>query len=90
MSYQVTISSKGQIVIPRDVRQALGLRPGGKLTLDWTGRRMTLDAPEPPRERISYEEFRRRVPRYEGPPIAVEDMTVDFEALNAWRERNGG
>ena len=75
MGYEVTVSSKGQIVIPKDVRDALGLKTGEKLMLDRVGRRITLDAPAAPRERISYEEFRRRVPKYEGPPVAVEDMT---------------
>lgn len=75
MGYEVTVSSKGQIVIPKDVRDALGLKSGEKLTLDRVGRRITLDAPAAPRERISYEEFRRRVPKYTGPPVAVEDMT---------------
>lgn len=90
MGYEVTISSKGQIVIPKDVRDALGLKPGEKLQLGWAGRRLTLDAPPSPRERISYEEFRRRVPRYEGPPVAIGDMTVDFAGLERWRERNDG
>lgn len=88
MSYEVTISSKGQIVIPKDVREALGLKAGEKLSFDWTGRRMTLDAPAPPRERISYEEFRRRVPKYNGPAIAVEDMRIDFDALRDWEAQN--
>ena len=76
MSVEVTISSKGQLVIPKDVRDALGLKPGGKLRLERIGQRLVLEAPQPPRERISYEEFRRRVPKYEGPPVAIEDMTV--------------
>ena len=88
MGYQVTISSKGQIVIPKDVRNALGLKPGEKLMLDRVGRRMTLDAPPLPRERIGYEEFRHRMPRYEGPPVAIDDMRVDFDALEAWQGRN--
>ena len=90
MSYEVTLSSKGQIVIPKDVRDALGLKTGEKLMLGWAGRRLTLDAPAAPRERISYEEFRRRVPRYEGPPVAIEDMTVDWDGFQRWRERNDG
>lgn len=85
MGIEVTISSKGQIVIPKDVRDALGLKAGGKLMMDRVGHRIILDAPEPPRERISYEEFRRRVPKYEGAPVAIEDMTPDFDYL--WQER---
>lgn len=90
MGIEITISSKGQIVIPKDVRDALGLRAGGKLTLERVGNRVILEAPAPARPRISYEAFRRLVPKYDGPSVAVEDMTVDFAALQALRERNGG
>jgi AbrB family looped-hinge helix DNA binding protein len=75
MGIELTISSKGQIVIPKDVRDALDLRPGGKLSLERVGHRLILEAPQPPRETISYDEFRRRVPKYEGPAVALEDMT---------------
>ena len=33
MTYTLTISSQGQIVIPVHVRQHLGVKPGSKLTL---------------------------------------------------------
>lgn len=72
-------------MIPKDVRDALQLKAGEKLMLSRIGRRIVLDAPALPRETISYEEFRRRVPKYNGPPIAIEDMTVDFDRL--WRNK---
>ena len=75
MGIEITVSSKGQIVIPKDIRDALDLKAGEKLVLERVGRRLILEQPQPPRERISYEEFRRRVPKYEGPPVAVEGMT---------------
>ena len=73
------------------MRDALGLEAGGKLNLERVGTRLILEVPQAPvRERITYEEFRRRVPKYEGPPVAIEDMTVDFGALRTWRDRNDG
>ena len=84
MSDEISISSKGQIVIPKDVRDALQLKAGEKLLLSRIGRRIVLDAPELARDTISYDEFRRRVPKYNGPPVTIEDMTVDFDRL--WRE----
>ncbi len=87
MGVEITISSKGQVVIPRDVRDALDLRAGGKLSLHRDGRRIILEAPTPPRERISYEEFRRRVPRYDGPSVTIEDMTGRIgELFQDWHE----
>lgn len=86
MAVEISISSKGQIVIPKDVRDALQLKAGEKLMLSRVGRRIVLDAPALPRETINYEEFRRRMPKYTGPPVAIEDMTVDFEQL--WRDKS--
>ena len=88
MSVEISISSKGQIVIPKDVRDALQLKAGEKLMLSRVGRRIVLDAPDLPRETISYDEFRRCVPRYDGPPVAIDDMTVDFDQLGRDTRRN--
>lgn len=86
MGIEITISSKGQIVIPKDVRDALNLKPGEKLNLTKVGRRIILEAPDAPEPRISYEEFRRRVPKYEGPPVSVEEMTLKVgEAFKDWK-----
>lgn len=38
----MTISSKGQIAIPKSIREALNLRDGTKLTLDVEGHRIVL------------------------------------------------
>lgn len=75
MGFEITISSKGQIVIPKDVRDALDLKTGEKLSVHREGRRIILEPTAPARPRISYEEFRKRVPRYDGPTVATEDMT---------------
>lgn len=87
MGIEITVSSKGQIVIPKDVRDALGLEPGARLVLERVGQRLILERPSPPRERISYEEFRRRVPRYEGPPATIEEMTSKIGEL--FKDWNG-
>jgi len=34
---EATLSSKNQIVIPREARKALGLKPGDKLLVVWKG-----------------------------------------------------
>lgn len=39
---QVTISSKGQIAIPKAIREALNLREGAKLTLELRGQEIVL------------------------------------------------
>jgi AbrB family looped-hinge helix DNA binding protein len=70
------LSSKGQVVIPKDIRDALGWPEGQTLVVRHAGGRAILEPLEPPRETISWEEFRRRVPKYDGPPVSIEDMRV--------------
>lgn len=42
ISHIAVLSSKGQIVIPKDIRDALGLREGDKLEVSLEGHRMVL------------------------------------------------
>lgn len=87
MGYEITMSSKGQVVIPKDVRDALDLKSGERLNVHREGRRIILEPAVAPRERISYAEFRRRVPRYEGPPVAVGEMTESIGKLfRDWKD----
>jgi AbrB family looped-hinge helix DNA binding protein len=50
---QATVSSKNQIVIPREAREALGLRSGDKVLVVVRGKRvLVLQKPESHREAI--------------------------------------
>ncbi len=40
---EITLSSKGQIVIPADLRDALGLEPGDRLLIRQDGQTLTLE-----------------------------------------------
>lgn len=81
MNANTRLSSKGQIVIPKDIRDALRLKPGETLTVSRHGRRIILEVANSPVKKISYAEFRRRMPRYSGPPVAVDEMTLDIGKL---------
>lgn len=76
MNAVTKLSSKGQIVIPKDVRDALGWPKGQALVVRQSGGRAILEPAELQRETITYEEFRRRVPKYDGPRVSIEDMRV--------------
>jgi AbrB family looped-hinge helix DNA binding protein len=39
---EATLSSKNQIVIPREAREALDLKPGDKLIVSYIGRKMII------------------------------------------------
>lgn len=77
MNARTRISSKGQVVIPKPIRDRLQLRPGEELTVVRKGRRIILEQAKPQADKISYEEFRRQMPVYKGAPVAAEDMTTD-------------
>jgi AbrB family looped-hinge helix DNA binding protein len=83
MNSQTRISSKGQVVIPKEIRESLHLKPGEVLNISREGRRIVLEPVQAPRERISYEEFRRRVPRHKGPPLSIEDMKIAVDRMFA-------
>ena len=83
MNAQTKMSEKGQVVIPKDVRDSLGLNPGqqfdvlqagGDIVLRPTGRTTGKSVTE------VLADLRARV-RYEGPAIPVEQLSwsPDFD-----------
>jgi antitoxin PrlF len=46
MNATVVLGQQGRIVIPAEVRTALGLAPGDQLHLNVTGRRLVLERPQ--------------------------------------------
>jgi AbrB family looped-hinge helix DNA binding protein len=86
MNAVTRMSSKGQVVIPKDVRDALGWAEGQELSVRKSGDRAVLELATRKREKINWEEFRRRVPKiYNGPAISVEEM--DDAVAEMWRKR---
>lgn len=68
----VSVTSKGQVTIPKRVRQALGITPGSKVEfdLDKGGARLKLVKRGAP-SRI---EEGAKILNYEGPRIAIAQM----------------
>ncbi|MFC1623580.1 AbrB/MazE/SpoVT family DNA-binding domain-containing protein [Patescibacteria group bacterium] len=44
--YQTTITSKGQIVVPKYIREVLGVKAGNKLILNLEDNKVVLEAPK--------------------------------------------
>jgi AbrB family looped-hinge helix DNA binding protein len=86
MNARTRISSKGQVVIPKEIRDALHLKAGETLAVTREGRRIVLEASAPEVDKISYEEFKRRIPAYTGPPVSVEDMRDLSAIFSNWRK----
>lgn len=85
MNANTRLSSKGQIVIPKEIRDALRLRPGETLSVTRDGRRIILEAADHPRETITYAEFKRRMPPYRGKKVSIEDMRDLSSIFADWK-----
>lgn len=87
MTAHTKVSAKGQIVIPKHLRDRLDWSIGTELEIEESPGGLVLRARHDPTKRISYEEFRRRMPKYDGPPISAEEMNEAIlqEAARRWR-----
>jgi AbrB family looped-hinge helix DNA binding protein len=68
------MSAKGQVVIPKAVRDRLRWKEGASLEVLETGNGVLLRPSGIKRERISIEEFRRRHPPQLGPTLTLKEM----------------
>ena len=76
MNAQTRVSAKGQVVIPKEMRDRLRLGPGRILDVVETPQGILL-RPREERERISVEEGIRRIReiiKYDGPALTIEEM----------------
>ncbi|MGA9582599.1 MAG: AbrB/MazE/SpoVT family DNA-binding domain-containing protein [Allosphingosinicella sp.] len=89
MTIQTKVSAKGQIVIPKAVRDELDWPAGTRLEVVTLGGAVTLRPVAEKRRRLTLEEFERRRPKYEGPPVSLEEMdeAILREAQRRWREK---
>lgn len=81
MSYFAKLSVKGQLVIPKDVRDALQWREGQELEVVLRGHSVTLQPRTSKRQTINWDEFRTQVPAHSGPAIAESQWDADVAAM---------
>ncbi len=80
------LSSKGQVIIPKAVRDRHGWRPGVELEVeDQEGAVVLRPASSFPR--TTYEDVRGCL-KYDGPPLSIEEMHegIEREARRVWAE----
>lgn len=90
MNTRTKLSAKGQVVIPKDVRDALGLEPGQTLEVVPVAGGLLLRKPFaksglPTNEVLG--RIRERI-RYCGPPLPVEQL--GFPSPEEWRASGEG
>jgi AbrB family looped-hinge helix DNA binding protein len=85
MSVQATLSGKGQVVIPKDVRDRLRLLPGDRLDVVERPDGVLLRKPLK-KSGESFEEITARIRSlisYDGPPVSIEEM--DEAIAEMWK-----
>jgi AbrB family looped-hinge helix DNA binding protein len=78
---ETTLSTKGQVVLPKAVRDRLGWRPGTRVTIEQTPDGVVLRRAPLFRPTTIDEVAGCLKPYYKGPPISVEDMDKGIEEL---------
>lgn len=92
MTKHASISPDGDLKLPKDIVAEEGWEPGTKLVVLHTADGMLIrpaGGSKPARQRISWDEFRRRVPPHEGPPLSLEDMdrAMDRAMAERWKAK---
>ncbi len=78
MNAQTRVSGKGQVVIPKDVRDRLQLSPGDRLDIIERADGVFLRKVHA-KSGESFDEITariRRLAQYDGPPVTIEEMNV--------------
>jgi AbrB family looped-hinge helix DNA binding protein len=91
MTSQTRLSAKGQVVIPKDVRDALGLKPGQVLDVVRTQNGVLLTPAHRKSGRTTDEIFariREIAPPWHGPPASIEDMNQAVDAMFAAKSKD--
>jgi AbrB family looped-hinge helix DNA binding protein len=80
------LSSKGQVIIPKAVRDRHGWRPGVELEVEDRGDAVVLRPAKPFRPTTIDEVYGSL--KYDGSPVTIEDMdkAIERETRRMWRE----
>ncbi len=90
MNAQTKVSGKGQVVIPKDVRDRLGMVEGTVLDVIESAEGVFLRRP-PKCKKMAVEEATARLReliKWDGPPLPIERLSWSAEVDREFEERN--
>ncbi|QQV77833.1 AbrB/MazE/SpoVT family DNA-binding domain-containing protein [Sphingomonas aliaeris] len=90
MNTQTTLSEKGQVVIPKDVRDALGFVAGQKLDVIRSGNGVFLRPAQQKSGRTTDEIVAelRKLYKHEGPAATIDEMNAAVDAMFAAKSKD--
>jgi len=80
----ITLSRKGQVVIPKEIRDAFHWEAGHELTIETTESGVLLKS-KPTSKKLRLEDLRGFL-KYDGPPISTEELCKPVEYGADWEE----
>jgi hypothetical protein len=89
MTEHTKISPEGSLNLSKDVVEQEGWRPGTELEVLHIADGILIREKRAAKPGIDWEEFRRRMPKYEGPPVSLEDMErgIELERARRWARK---
>ena len=82
---ETTVSTKGQVVIPRAIRERLGLEPGTRLEVEDRGESIVLRRLDA-RKRYTVDDIMALPRYYQGPPVSDSEIhdRLDADLRRRW------
>lgn len=91
MNVRAKISSKGQLVLPKAVRDAHGLGPGSEVEVESVGDTIVLKprVRKPRKGRVYTLDEVAGMLKYNGPPVSIRDMdrAIEEEFRRRWHAK---
>lgn len=91
MNARARISSKGQLVLPKAVRDAYGLGPGSEVDIESVGETIVLRprVRKPRTGRVYTLDEVAGMLKYDGPPVSIRDMdrAIEEEFRRRWHAK---
>lgn len=83
----VTIDKAGRLVVPKEIRDRMGLRPGDELEIEEFNGKIEISKPVKERKLIERNGLLTLEPDPSEPPITQEQVREELERVREWPRR---